>query len=332
MIDGEKSRSVVLLYGVPQGSNFGPKAFKRYDRPVGLIADKHDMNYHIYADDVQLYVSFEPGNGISERQALDKLLDCINELNSWMTANFLKLNQDKTEILVFKRAHHNITDELNLIDIGGNVIHPAHSARNLGVVFDTSLTLECHIKKVCKNAYFEIRNISKIRKYLTDAAAATLVHAFVTSKLDYCNSLLYGLPKKTLQKLQRVLNSAARVVGKCKKYDSITPTLVSFHWLSIPERIEFKILLLTFKALHGQAPIYLSELLKEHSPCRDLRSAESKLLAVPKTRLKYFGDRAFVKAAPLLWNALPRHIRFCNTTDCFKSNLKTYLFKRSYNV
>ena len=156
------------------------------------------------------------------------------------------------------------------------------------------------------------------------------MHAFVSSKIDYCNSLLYGLPKKHHDKLQRVLNCAARVISRLRKYDHITTVLATLHWLPIPQRIEFKILLLTFKALHGLAPLYLRELLVWHKAPRSLRSNDLALLEVPKTRLKFYGDRTFAKAAPVLWNKLPLKIRLIDELNVFKGSLKTHLYELAY--
>ena len=156
------------------------------------------------------------------------------------------------------------------------------------------------------------------------------MHAFVSSKLDYCNALLYGLPKKQLDKLQRVLNCAARVVSKVRKHEHITPILASLHWLPVPQRIDYKLILITFKALNGMAPGYLAELLHWYRAPRSLRSNALATLVIPKTRLKYYGDRAFVKAAPFLWNSLPLSLRQMSDLDEFKGALKTHLYRVAY--
>ena len=124
-----------------------------------------------------------------------------------------------------------------------------------------TLSMVSHVNAVCKSAYFHLHKISKIRKFLTPETTKTIIHAFVTSKIDYCNSLLFGLPNVLLQRLQRVLNCAARVVYQSNKYDHITPLLMELHWLPVQQRINFKILLITYRALNGQAPSYISDLL-----------------------------------------------------------------------
>ena len=144
------------------------------------------------------------------------------------------------------------------------------------------------------------------------------------------NSLLYGLPKHMISRLQSVQNTAARVVTVTKKFDHITP--VQLHWLPVHFRILFKVLLLVYKALNGMAPLYITELLSHRTCSRSLRSTDQKLLAVPKSRLKTYGDRAFSVAAPKLWNELPLDLRSLDTINLFKKHLKTDLFKKGYNV
>ena len=135
--------------------------------------------------------------------------------------------------------------------------------------------------------------------------AETLIHAFVTSRLDYCNALFSGLPSSTTSRLQLVQNAAARVLTRTKTFEHISPILASLHWLPVHVRADFKILLLTCKALHGLAPTYLSELLRPFIPARSLRSMHSGLLSIPEVWKKSAGHRAFAFCAPTLWNNLP---------------------------
>ena len=183
---------------------------------------------------------------------------------------------------------------------------------------------------VSKNAYYHLRNIASIRNTLYVDSAKALVHAFISSRLDYCNSLLYGLPKKSLDRLQRVQNMAARLITGTKITDHITPVLHGLHWLPINQRIEFKIMTLTFKSLHDLAPQYLTELVTPYRPKRSLRSAKKDLLNLPKMSLKRYGYRSFQYAAPALWNNLPESIKSSKELSSFKSSLKTYLFKNYF--
>ena len=173
-----------------------------------------------------------------------------------------------------------------------------------------------------------IRTIAKLKPILSFTDLETLIHAFITSRLDYCNSLHAGLTHSTLKRLQLVQKAAARLLTGSRKRDHITPVLAKLHWLPVEHRVTFTFFV--FKALNGLAPSYISDLLIPHSAPRSLRSASQNLLCIPYTRQKTKGDRAFSVAAPKLWNSLPPHIKLSPTTDSFKSNLKTFLFSQAF--
>ena len=160
----------------------------------------------------------------------------------------------------------------------------------------------------------------------------TLIHAFISSRLDYCNSLLYGLPNSQLSKLQRVQNAAARLMFQDSKFCRITPLLRSLHWLPVKYLIDFKILLLSFKAIHKIAPDYICNLISLKGSTRySLRSSNTILLSVPSGKsLKTLGDIAFCMAGPALWNTLPYHIRICFSLDISKQSIKTFLFGQAF--
>ena len=153
-----------------------------------------------------------------------------------------------------------------------------------------------------------------------------------TSRIDYCNSLLYGQPKCILQRLQSVLNSAARLIHLSSRCEHVTSLLIQLHWLPIEHRITFKIAVITFKALHGSARDCITELIKPCTPSRSLRSSNKLLLFKPRFNLLTYGGRSFTMAAPSVWNSLPLELRSCCSLSSFKSKLKTLLFKASYDV
>ena len=177
---------------------------------------------------------------------------------------------------------------------------------------------------------FVLYQIGKIRKYLTEDQAKTIVHSHVTCRLDQNNSLLIGLPKKSLSRLQLIQNASARLIVGLKKRDHITPTLMQLHWLPVEQRVLFKVLLLVYKALHDKGPLYLKELLTPYVPSRTLRSSSDKLLNVPATHYVETSKRAFGVRAPHEWNKLPTELRSKDTVNSFKSALKTYLYREAY--
>ena len=183
-----------------------------------------------------------------------------------------------------------------------------YNRKNFSEVIIIIITL---VNNTCISAFSQLYNIRRIRKYLTMDTSKTLVHAMITSRIDYCNSLLCGLPDNSLNKLQRVQNAAARLITGTAKFSHITPVLRSLHWLPIKQRVQFKMLILIFKAINGLAPNYISNLVNILCPSKYLLRRNNEILLEPyngKTK-KTLGDRAFAVAAPRLFNSLPREIR-----------------------
>ena len=319
-----------LVTGFPQGSVLGPFAYPIYTSPLFDTVTRHGISIHMYADDTQIYVSFR---STESSEAQTRLHAAIGDVRKWMETNHLKLNDSKTEFMVIASPHSmkHLSSDLTTLRIGNSSVDAAHEARNIGVILDSHLSMKQQVASVCRSCYVQMHNIAKKRAYMTEETAEKMVNALVTSRLDYANALLYGLPDYLTDKLQVVQNNAARLILKKKKHDNATPLLKYLHWLPVKYRIEYKMNLLTFKSLRGDAPVYLSDLLKEYVPSRLLRSASSGLLDESKTGKKKCGDRAFSVAAPRLWNSLPEDLRDIQELTPFKSALKTFYFKKAFN-
>ena len=330
-VNGASSTQQELRLGVPQGSVLGPLLFSLYTTPLSEIADRHGVSIHFYADDTQVYLSSSVNKSDVEKK-LSCLEDCIADIRVWMLNNRLMLNDSKTEFLVIVSPRQEGKLHVAGLNIGGCTIKPTQEARNLGVIFDKNLNMQAQIANICRVSYLHLRNIGQLRKVLDQESTEKLIHAFLTSRLDNANSLLYGLPQVSIDKLQRILNIAARVVTLTKKFSHITPILRDLHWLPVTQRIKYKILLLTYKALHGMAPSYMEDFVHTYVPGASvtLRSQDSGLLAPFKTRLSTYGDRAFPAAAPVLWKQLPKNVRDSATIDEFKKKLKTNLFNKAF--
>ena len=297
-----------------------------YISPLGDVIRKHGINFHMYADDVQLYISFR---SCDQRKALHELQHCLDEVDSWLRQNRLLVNGNKTKMITFGTKQR-LTVATNIhVTVDGCLISPDATTTNLGIVYDSTLSMEHQVNAVCRGAYLSLHNISRITQFITQDATKTLIQAFVISKLDCGNALLTVVSCNLLRKLQRVQNMAARVITFTPRREHISPVLRSLHWLTIHHRIELKILLLGYLCLHNIAPQYLAEMLTTHAATRSLRSSDKQLL-VPRSKLKRHGDRSFNVVSPVLWNSLPESMKSSSYVASFKRTLKTFLFRQEW--
>ena len=309
-----------LDYGAPQGSSLAPRLFNIYARSIKEHVSPSKYSIFGFADDHQLLKAFLP---ILQTTALGTDIEnCFSLIAEWMEKHFLKLNASKTKIMII--APPAVVDR---IKIGGTFINSkcirfVHSARNLGVLIDDELKFKDQITKVAQSCFFTLRELSKIEPFLTHEHLRTAISTYVFSKLDYCNSLYYGVNNTLLQKLQSVQNCAARLIRKSSKTTDIPvhETIKSCHWLRVRDRIYFKTCLIVHKCIHGNAPKMLKELLMFSTSSRTM------LLSQHRYSSK-FGNRCFARFAPKIWNLLPLVLRVETNTDTFKKNLKTFLFE-----
>jgi hypothetical protein len=329
-ISGAFSERLELKYGLPQGSIVGPQQFTIYTTAIGRILRKYNLHYHIYADDIQVYAPFDPNDHSLIVTVLNRMSACIDEIKSWMTENRLKFNDDKSEFFIAIPDHLKDRVPPVCLQIGNNTINPTASVRNLGVVFDQSLSMSSQITSLCTSLRYQLRNISRIRKFLDNDTCHLVVRALVLSRLDYGNALLYNSKTSDIQRLQRIQNWAAKLIHRALKNDHATPYLKELHWLPVRERITFKILVYVYKCINGIAPGYLSSCLSPYRPGRSsLRSAlDTTRLTEPST-IKYLtsaSSRTFSHYAPHIWNALPITAREAQSISIFKKLLKHHLY------
>ena len=316
-VNDEFSDTEFLDFGVAQGSVLGPKLFNIYIR--SFYENVHASAFEVegYADDHQLFKKFV---SVFQTTVLSTAINnCLRNVSIWMSLYFLKLNKSKTKILVLAppAVMNSIHIHGTLVDEG--CIRFVNCAKNLGVWLDENLNFKTHISKVVSSCYKVLREISKIKSFLSKESLNTLVTSLILSKLDYCNSLYYGIGLNDINNLQSVQNSAIRLIYGRFKYDkqSISHLFTELHWLKVRERIVFKMCLLVHKCIWTLAPERLRSLIVI-SNIRTYYLVERKFNSM-------YGERAFSRSGPKLWNKLPLHIRMESDTTNFKKLLKSFL-------
>ena len=218
-----------------------------YIKPLSAIIDSHAIIHHSFTDDLQLQMSAPP-DSISE--LLHSMQSCICDVKSWATANMLKLNDNKTELmLVTSNRSKHLHNLPTSITIGNAQIPFKQSVKNLGFTLDCHLTMNAHVSNIGRTCYFEQRRLASIRRFLTSTATATLVSAFALSRIDYCSSLLFGSTHDVTSHLQRIQNYAARVILRLPMSSSITIHLKSLHLLPVKDRSTYNIACLCYHCL-----------------------------------------------------------------------------------
>jgi len=252
-----------------------------------------------------------------------------------MSSNRLKLNADKTEF-IWLGTRQQLVKVGNLsFAVGGQNVVPVHTARDLGVILDSQLTLDAHAKNIVRGCFYQLRQLRVVQRSLPQEARRALAASFIASRLDYCNSVFYGVSKSTIHRLQVCMNAAARLVVGLGKYEHVTPVLRDIlHWLPVTQRINYKIAVLAFDCVRGNCPAYFRGVctpLAAISGRSRLRAAGHGDAFVPPTRTVKLSPRSFRVAAPTVWNSLPKTLRQpTNSREQFRRGLKTHLFMSAY--
>ena len=329
-VKGVYSKDRDLTVSVPQGSCTGANIFNLYCSPLQEVIPE-DLQLSGFADDHSVRKTFKASNRLDEENTKIRLQECLISIKKWMDETRLKMNPSKTEFIYFGNTKQLQKCTSNSINVAGDLIVRSEVIRYLGVWLNSTLNFKTHVTKKCKVAMLNFLRIRSIHHLLTEDATSSLVLSLCVSHLDYCNSVLYGLPDITISKMQKIQSMCAHLVLRKHKWDSATACLATLHWLPVKQHITFKICVLTYKLLHKQGPQYLQDMLQYRTPNRRLRSAlDNSLLVIPRTKLKTFANRSFSVAAPTTWNALPKHIRDTLDLLSFKQALKTHLYQEAF--
>ena len=317
-------------FSVPQGSCLGPVLFNLYCSTITECISS-GQNLGGYADDHCLIDSYDPRVQSEEERCTERIETTLKKIGNWMAANKLKMNPAKTETIMIASKASLEKSQLTSVKVDQDEVTIANHLKYLGVWLDSNLSMDKNITTKCNSARINIRNIASIRRFIDLDTAKLLASSLVLTHLDYSNSILCGLPKKSLLKLQRIQNWAAKVVLHRDKYSSSTEALTILHWLPIKERIDYKVLCLIYKSINGMAPEYLSSLIKIKTFARQTRaSKQGIILEIPKYKKARFAARSFSVYGPQIWNSLPPHIHLAATYSVFKKRVKTELFNRAF--
>lgn len=315
------SETIFIRFGVPQGSVLGPVLFNIYIRSIYRCVNNLGFKIEGYADDHQVMKSFRSFEQLDVLKF--QLINCFQTIKSWMNKYFLKMNDQKTQIIVFgpsKTLHEIILNGVNISS--DTTVRFVSTVKNLGVYMDQGLSMNDQVIKLKKKCFSSLRNISRIRFLLTKDQLKLIVNSFVISCLDYCNGIYYGVSEYVIRQIQLIQNAAVKLVTGKYKYDHVGNDLNQLHWLPIKKRIIFKLALLSFKSLNGLSPPYLQQMFHYSHHGHTLQ------LSIPPTNLKV-GRRSFSVAGPRIFNLLPLQVKSSDTVNIFKARLKTHLFELS---
>jgi hypothetical protein len=324
-IDGTLSTSLPLTVGIPQGSVLGPLLFTLYLTGLDHIISPHEINYVLFADDLQLFVNSSVKD-IS--MTVIRLQNCANAVSYWLKSSLLTVNPTKSEFIIFGSRSSLDHVSVSHLSIGPDVIQLSSEVRDLGVLLDPTLSFTNHVSKVRSKSFMCLRMINRLRRCLTSSQYSTLIRSLVLSNVDYCASVIHGMTKAGLRKLQGIANACVRCVHRLSKSTSIGDLSKKMGWLTVKQRIFLRQVMIMHKVVHYNQPDYLYRLIHTRviGGNQSLRSQSQRLLDVPRART-VCGSRAFRVSGPTFWNSLPLCIREEYSPSKFRNKVIQFLFE-----
>ena len=318
---------------MPQGSLLGSLLYTLYTKELESIILAHNLSVHFYADDVQLYTCYTQSESDKIKKQIER---CLQDIKLWIEKNFLKINAKKTQSITFlSRSLKNskIDPTMLTINFDSTEIPNCVSAKVLGVLLTSNLSLSSFITKKYQTCMYHLKNLYHIRNCLPHNIRVMLVTNLILSQLDYCNAILANCSSTELKPLKKVLHSSVRFIFNLKRYEHITPYLYRLHFLPVPYRILYKLALLAYKIVYKLAPSYLTTSFHTYTPTTgyQLRIGPGRdLLMLQSCDYNTVTKNNYSKLVQT-WNALPYSIRFESTQTVFKNKLKTHFFQQAFD-
>ena len=310
-INGANSNLLTVKSGVPQGSTLGPLIFCLYINDLCNVKVSDDFKISLYADDTAVFCKSETIN-----QLEIMLQNQCNLISNWISLNRLRLNEDKTKVMLFGPKKKVERHELNIYFSGKKIEFVKHF-KYLGVILDINLNWSMHVKSLVNKVTRAIGSIHRVRQYISHKNMINLYHSLILPHIDYC-CITWGLRSKlVIDRLQKFQNRFIRMLFHLSYTTSAKPYIIRLEWQTIEERIKYQFCLMVFKILNRQAPNYLNRILSIRSVSYATRHATSTRLIVPQVRLEY-RKRSFFYQGPFLFNKLPFYIQSANSLYLFK--------------
>lgn len=291
-------------------------------RGIGDIIEGHHLDYVVYADDVQLFVSFRPDLADA---AATQMQACLEDLEEWFKRKRLILNCAKSELILFgtnQQVNKVTAFDIRLCNVPLAV---SDAVRDLGFSLDRNLKLEGQVGKVARASYGHLRMLHRVRRFMDTRHRLLLANSLVLSHLNFATSIFAGISNSLIARLQRIIIAAVRVAHGKKGKDAAC--LRELGFLSAPQIIDLRVASVVYSAVKSPESS-IAPLLQDAPKPRVLRSSQEDFLAVPRTRTST-GTRAFSVYAPRLWNTIPRSIRQAETLNSFATQYKTFLLSTS---
>jgi len=252
---GQLSFVQSVLFVVPQGSVLGPLLYVLYTAELALVVDRHGLSLHQYADDTQDYIGTPAGE--YAEAAVRRLTACLVDIEAWLKASRLRLNPTKTQVMWLGSLQQLAKVNVSEVPVASARINVSETARNLGIIVDSQLTLSVQVAAVCRSGYYQLWLLRPLVRSMSSDAVKMLIQAFISCRLHYFNSMFYGITDGLMSGLQSVQNAAARLVSGARRYDHMTPMLQELHWFPVRRQVDFKMATLVYLSLSGMAPAYL---------------------------------------------------------------------------